>query len=56
MEGFGPAGGVNLQQWAVSIDEKDKTSRLVMKILEIQRGRGGGFEEDRGFGNEEEQT
>ena len=56
MEGFGPAGGVNLQQQAASIGEKDKASRLVTKILKIQRGRGGGFEEDGDVGSEEEQT
>lgn len=39
MGGFSRAGGVNLQQWPVSMDEgKDKASRRIKKILKIQHG------------------
>lgn len=45
-----------MPQWAGSRFEKDKGSGLVTKFLRIQHGPGGGFERDRGVGNEEEQT
>lgn len=45
-----------MPQWAGSRFEKDEGSGLVTKFLKFQHGPGGGFEGDRGAGNEEEQT
>ena len=50
------AGGENVLQWAGSRFEKAKEGGLVTKFLRIQHGPDGGFEGDRGVGNEEEET
>lgn len=45
---------MDLQQWAGSTgDRKHKASKPVKKILKIQRGSGGGWDEDGGLRKEQ---